>query len=169
MRESIGVSVWRCVIVLHPASEPVQKRTWTQALKQYRARGNYLLPTPLLHSIPSAQVMGRLRRSRTHGASREVHRASRTRVRLFASHVPYAIMRPVIHRRALRIWTKFSSLILIRKYACRRLIQNGDRQRTCNSVQNRAKLEAQPLDYEKPGLAQHYCVECAKYVSTHGF
>ncbi|EJF64025.1 hypothetical protein DICSQDRAFT_167190 [Dichomitus squalens LYAD-421 SS1] len=25
----------------------------------------------------------------------------------------------------------------------------------------RAKLEAQPLDYEKPGLAQHYCVECA--------
>lgn len=28
--------------------------------------------------------------------------------------------------------------------------------------QNRAALEAQPLDYEKPGLAQHYCVECAK-------
>jgi bud site selection protein 20 len=24
-------------------------------------------------------------------------------------------------------------------------------------------LEAQPLDFEKPGLAQHYCVECAKY------
>ncbi|KAA1468980.1 hypothetical protein DENSPDRAFT_863921 [Dentipellis sp. KUC8613] len=31
---------------------------------------------------------------------------------------------------------------------------------------NRAKLEAQPLDYEKPGLAQHYCVECAKYFET---
>jgi hypothetical protein len=30
--------------------------------------------------------------------------------------------------------------------------------------QNRAKLEAQELDYEKPGLAQHYCVECAKFV-----
>ncbi|KZV98755.1 hypothetical protein EXIGLDRAFT_831975 [Exidia glandulosa HHB12029] len=32
--------------------------------------------------------------------------------------------------------------------------------------QNRAKLEAQPLDYEKPGLGQHYCVECAKYYET---
>jgi len=31
---------------------------------------------------------------------------------------------------------------------------------------NRAKLEAQELDYEKPGLAQHYCVECAKYYET---
>ena len=31
--------------------------------------------------------------------------------------------------------------------------------------QNRVKLEAQPLDLEKPGLAQHYCVECAKYAS----
>ncbi|KAF7982501.1 hypothetical protein HWV62_28094 [Athelia sp. TMB] len=31
---------------------------------------------------------------------------------------------------------------------------------------NRAKLEAQPLDFEKPGLAQHYCVECAKYYET---
>ncbi|KAL1718492.1 hypothetical protein EV715DRAFT_201104 [Schizophyllum commune] len=31
---------------------------------------------------------------------------------------------------------------------------------------NRAKLEAQELDYEKPGLAQHYCVECAKYFET---
>ena len=29
---------------------------------------------------------------------------------------------------------------------------------------NRKALENQPLDYEKPGLAQHYCVECAKYV-----
>jgi hypothetical protein len=29
-------------------------------------------------------------------------------------------------------------------------------------TQNRTKLEAQPLDFEKPGLAQHYCVECAK-------
>ncbi|TCD69089.1 Bud site selection protein 20 [Steccherinum ochraceum] len=31
---------------------------------------------------------------------------------------------------------------------------------------NRAALEAQPLDYEKPGLGQHYCVECAKYCET---
>ncbi|KIJ55520.1 hypothetical protein M422DRAFT_151274 [Sphaerobolus stellatus SS14] len=30
----------------------------------------------------------------------------------------------------------------------------------------RAKLEAQPIDLEKPGLAQHYCVECAKYYET---
>ena len=29
-------------------------------------------------------------------------------------------------------------------------------------LQNRAALETQPLDFEKPGLAQHYCVECAK-------
>ncbi|KAH9479906.1 Zinc finger protein 593 [Psilocybe cubensis] len=31
---------------------------------------------------------------------------------------------------------------------------------------NRAALEAQAIDYEKPGLAQHYCVECAKYFET---
>ncbi|CAL1715381.1 unnamed protein product [Somion occarium] len=31
---------------------------------------------------------------------------------------------------------------------------------------NRAALEAQPLDYERPGLGQHYCVECAKYYET---
>ncbi|KAK1224658.1 hypothetical protein PQX77_012403 [Marasmius sp. AFHP31] len=31
---------------------------------------------------------------------------------------------------------------------------------------NRAALEAQPLDFEKPGLAQHYCVECAKYYES---
>ncbi|TFK39609.1 hypothetical protein BDQ12DRAFT_698215 [Crucibulum laeve] len=31
---------------------------------------------------------------------------------------------------------------------------------------NRAALEAQPIDFEKPGLAQHYCVECAKYYET---
>ncbi|KAJ7776261.1 hypothetical protein B0H16DRAFT_1506080 [Mycena metata] len=30
----------------------------------------------------------------------------------------------------------------------------------------RLELEAQPLDFEKPGLAQHYCVECAKYYET---
>ena len=29
-------------------------------------------------------------------------------------------------------------------------------------LQNRAALETQSLDFEKPGLAQHYCVECAK-------
>jgi len=31
---------------------------------------------------------------------------------------------------------------------------------------NCAKLEAQALDFEKPGLAQHYCVECATYFET---
>jgi len=30
-------------------------------------------------------------------------------------------------------------------------------------------LEAQPLDYEKPGLGQHYCVECAKCVVLSEF
>ena len=34
------------------------------------------------------------------------------------------------------------------------------------ATKNRAALEAQPLDYERPGLAQHYCVECAKYASA---
>ncbi|TEB36840.1 hypothetical protein FA13DRAFT_1622903, partial [Coprinellus micaceus] len=27
-------------------------------------------------------------------------------------------------------------------------------------------LEAQPIDYDLPGLGQHYCVECAKYYET---
>ncbi|KAJ7327661.1 hypothetical protein DFH08DRAFT_816491 [Mycena albidolilacea] len=31
----------------------------------------------------------------------------------------------------------------------------------------RVELEAQPLDFEKPGPAQHYCVECAKYYETN--
>ncbi|RXW21158.1 hypothetical protein EST38_g4709 [Candolleomyces aberdarensis] len=31
---------------------------------------------------------------------------------------------------------------------------------------HRAALEAQPIDYDLPGLAQHYCVECAKYYET---
>ncbi|KAH8111083.1 hypothetical protein DFH11DRAFT_1513603 [Phellopilus nigrolimitatus] len=31
---------------------------------------------------------------------------------------------------------------------------------------HRAALESQPLDFEKPGLAQHYCVECAKYFES---
>ncbi|EGN95972.1 hypothetical protein SERLA73DRAFT_185435 [Serpula lacrymans var. lacrymans S7.3] len=71
--------------------------------------------------------MGRLRRSRAHHARRDVHRASRTRVR-----------------------TKDLDQI--------QLIDLDPK--------NRAALEAQPLDFEKPGLAQHYCVECAKYYET---
>lgn len=38
-----------------------------------------------------------------------------------------------------------------------------------HGVQNRVKLESQPLDLEKPGLAQHYCVECAKYVHPNTY
>jgi len=30
----------------------------------------------------------------------------------------------------------------------------------------RQELESQPLDYEQTGLAQHYCVECARYFET---
>ncbi|KAK0206452.1 hypothetical protein DFS33DRAFT_1314723 [Desarmillaria ectypa] len=71
--------------------------------------------------------MGRLRRSRVHKAQRDVHRATRTRVR-----------------------TKDLDII--------QLIDLDPK--------NRAVLEAQPLDFEKPGLAQHYCVECAKYYET---
>ncbi|KAI0689500.1 hypothetical protein BC835DRAFT_1282813 [Cytidiella melzeri] len=71
--------------------------------------------------------MGRLRRSRTHHAQRDVHRAARTRVRT-------------------RDLDQIQMIDLDPK--------------------NRAKLEAQPLDYERPGLAQHYCVECAKYYET---
>ncbi|EDR02748.1 uncharacterized protein LACBIDRAFT_174921 [Laccaria bicolor S238N-H82] len=71
--------------------------------------------------------MGRLRRSRVHNARRDVHRASRTRVR-----------------------TKDLDQI--------QLIDLDPK--------NRAALEAQPIDFDKPGLAQHYCVECAKYYET---
>ncbi|KAF9465492.1 hypothetical protein BDZ94DRAFT_1160032 [Collybia nuda] len=71
--------------------------------------------------------MGRLRRSRTHHARRDVHRSNRTRVRS-------------------------RDLDLIQ------LIDLDPK--------NRAALEAQPLDFEKPGLGQHYCVECAKYYET---
>ncbi|KAI0793799.1 hypothetical protein C8Q74DRAFT_1314764 [Fomes fomentarius] len=71
--------------------------------------------------------MGRLRRSRTHHAQRDVHRAARTRART-------------------RDLDQVQLIDLDPK--------------------NRAALEAQPLDYEKPGLAQHYCVECAKYFET---
>ncbi|KAI0342966.1 hypothetical protein BDW22DRAFT_1300311, partial [Trametopsis cervina] len=71
--------------------------------------------------------MGRLRRSRTHHAVRDVHRGARTRART-------------------RDLDQIQLIDLDPK--------------------NRAKLEAQPLDYERPGLAQHYCVECAKYYET---
>ncbi|KAI0080232.1 hypothetical protein K474DRAFT_1638309 [Panus rudis PR-1116 ss-1] len=71
--------------------------------------------------------MGRLRRSRTHHAQRDVHRAARTRART-------------------RDLDQIQLIDLDPK--------------------NRAALEAQPLDYDLPGLGQHYCVECAKYYET---
>ncbi|KAH8103896.1 hypothetical protein BXZ70DRAFT_1075788 [Cristinia sonorae] len=71
--------------------------------------------------------MGRLRRSRTHHAQRDVHRAARTRART----------RDIDQIQLIDLDPK-----------------------------NRAALEAQALDYEKPGLAQHYCVECAKYYES---
>ncbi|KAI0759321.1 hypothetical protein BC629DRAFT_1597776 [Irpex lacteus] len=71
--------------------------------------------------------MGRLRRSRTHHAQRDVHRAARTRART-------------------RDLDQIQMIDLDPK--------------------NRAKLERQPLDFEQVGLAQHYCVECAKYYET---
>ncbi|KAM6496526.1 hypothetical protein JOM56_006999 [Amanita muscaria] len=71
--------------------------------------------------------MGRLRRSRTHHARRDVQRATRTRART-------------------RDLDQIQLIDLAPK--------------------NRAILEAQPLDFEKPGLGQHYCVECARYFET---
>ncbi|CED84601.1 bud site selection-related protein [Phaffia rhodozyma] len=71
--------------------------------------------------------MGRLRRSRTHKAQRDVHRAARTRART-------------------------RDLDLIQKHDL--------------DPMNRKKLEAQELDEDKPGLGQHYCVECARYMET---
>ncbi|WWC88169.1 uncharacterized protein L201_003074 [Kwoniella dendrophila CBS 6074] len=70
--------------------------------------------------------MGRLRRSRTHHAKRDVHRLARTRVRVKDLDQIEIDLRPG----------------------------------------NRAKLERQEIDEEKPGLGQHYCVECAKYYET---
>ncbi|WVQ65212.1 uncharacterized protein L199_003385 [Kwoniella botswanensis] len=70
--------------------------------------------------------MGRLRRSRTHHARRDVHRLARTRVRVKDLDQIEIDLRPG----------------------------------------NRAKLERQEIDEDKPGLGQHYCVECAKYYET---
>lgn len=86
--------------------------------------------------------MGRLRRSRTHKAQRDTHRASRTRARTKdLDQIQLIDMDPKVgHSCSPRTSEVYRSLL-----------------------QNRVKLEAQPLDLEKPGLAQHYCVECAKY------
>ncbi|GFZ43364.1 Bud site selection protein 20 [Saitozyma sp. JCM 24511] len=70
--------------------------------------------------------MGRLRRSRTHHARRDVHRAARTRVR----------------------------------------VKDLDQIQDDMTPLSRAKLEKQPIDEDKPGLGQHYCVECSKYCET---
>nr|ODO02657.1 bud site selection protein 20 [Cryptococcus depauperatus CBS 7855] len=70
--------------------------------------------------------MGRLRRSRTHHARRDVHRAARTRAR----------------------------------------VKDLDQIELDLLPHHKAKLEKQPIDEDKPGLGQHYCVECAKYCET---
>ncbi|KAL7423575.1 hypothetical protein Q5752_001155 [Cryptotrichosporon argae] len=70
--------------------------------------------------------MGRLRRSRTHHARRDVQRAARTRVRTKDLDQIQSDLLPL----------------------------------------NKRALEAQPIDEDKPGLGQHYCVECAKYYET---
>ena len=88
--------------------------------------------------------MGRLRRSRTHKAQRDTHRASRTRARTKdLDQIQQIDMDPKVCRLRFPCETRLTVVL----------------------IQNRVKLEAQPLDLEKPGLAQHYCVECAKYVS----
>ena len=113
--------------------------------------GSNLEPYAALALFPK-HPMGRLRRSRTHKAQRDVHRASRTRVR----------GRPCTRgatntRDAQRSQKKLMSL---RQARTRDLdqIQLHDLRPAI-----RAALENQPLDSEKPGLAQHYCVECARY------
>ncbi|KAL0579492.1 hypothetical protein V5O48_002534 [Marasmius crinis-equi] len=90
--------------------------------------------------------MGRLRRSRVHNARRDVHRATRTRARgKDLDQIQLIDLDPKV----------LSHLGTMRKNA-----------QKSSFTQNRAALEAQPLDFEKPGLAQHYCVECAKYYES---
>ncbi|KAG8984582.1 Bud site selection protein 20 [Tulasnella sp. 427] len=82
--------------------------------------------------------MTRQRRKRTHHARNHIYRATRTR-QPKTYHVP---------------WMQA-------------------RQKDLDQIQlhdldpkNRLALESQPLDVDKPGLAQHYCVECARYFET---
>lgn len=90
--------------------------------------------------------MGRLRRSRTHHAQRDVKRASRTRARTKdLDQIQLIDLDPKV-----------------RSNACSARVASPTRKQ----IKNRARLEAQEIDYEKPGLAQHYCVECAKCVQT---
>ncbi|KAK1927901.1 bud site selection-related protein [Papiliotrema laurentii] len=71
--------------------------------------------------------MGRLRRSRTHNARRDVSRAARTRAR----------------------------------------VKDLDQIQDDMKPENKNKYEVQPIDEDKPGLGQHYCIECAKYYETN--
>ena len=86
--------------------------------------------------------MGRVRRKRTHHAQRDVHRASRTRV---------GISEP-LRSRSLTV-----EIIQAR-------VKDLDQIQLHDLLPHiRKTLENQELDVEKPGLAQHYCVECARY------
>lgn len=87
--------------------------------------------------------MGRLRRKRVHNARRDIHRACRTRVRTKdLDQIQLVDLDPKVHTMNTMIGFAFTNPFIL---------------------QNRAALEAQAIDFEKPGLAQHYCVECAKY------
>lgn len=101
--------------------------------------------------------MGRLRRSRTHKAQRDVHRAARTRVCHFFSF-RISQLNLWTQRPGHETWTRFNCMTLIRALSNLWCVLYSDT--LCRKI--REKLERQPLDVEKPGLAQHYCVECAK-------
>ncbi|KAH8830064.1 hypothetical protein DL96DRAFT_1461629 [Flagelloscypha sp. PMI_526] len=64
-----------------------------------------------------------------------------------------------------------------RKHHARRDVHRGARTRArtkdLDQIQlvdllpeKRSQLESQPLNFDLPGLAQHYCVECAKYFES---
>lgn len=127
-------------------------------------------PTPL-------NTMGRLRRSRAHHARRDIHRAARTRARPARDldQIQLIDLEPEVRCLSFPfvftvLCLRFSLLdSLIESFLC---ISSGFlhvtmlylQVLTIYPLQKRSTLEAQPLNHELPGLGQHYCVECARYV-----